>query len=120
MRKEPPYWVVTNNVVLNTPYPGIVIKAWSSRSNSGNGVFLSQTRAGAIDAVGRFIKRDRADLASELPAGTQIHDGTFGLLLRNDDLASDNEKYAWLQKNLNAFANALRPRLKAWHQEASV
>jgi hypothetical protein len=28
--QDPPYWVGTNNVVLSTPFPGILIKAASS------------------------------------------------------------------------------------------
>ncbi len=118
--QEPPYWVVTNNVVLNTPYPGIVIKAWSSRSNSGNGIFIGQNRKGALEAVGRFIKRDAQELAAALPEGTLVDPKNDSIQLRNDDLGSDAEKYAWIKENLKSFANVLRPRLRKWHLESAV
>lgn len=114
--QDAPYWVATNNVVLRTPYPGIVIKAWSRKDGAGTGVFLSQNRTGALDAVSRFIRRDKKALAGELPAGTLIDRDDSVLALRNDGLVTDKEKYAWTRKNLNIFVNVLRPRLKKWHQ----
>lgn len=46
--QEPPFWVVTNNVVLNTPFPGIQIKALATVKRSQIGVFLSGTSAANV------------------------------------------------------------------------
>src|SRR5579885_2088716 len=39
--QEPPFWTVTNNAVLNTPFPGIQIKAFAMVNSSRIGVFVS-------------------------------------------------------------------------------
>lgn len=113
--QEAPFWVATNNVVLNTPFPGIQIKAFALVNGSRIGVFLSGPRRANILMIQKYLKRERMSLLNELPTGTEIttSDCSIGV-----ELASDDEKRAWIMKTLNAFANVLRPRLKRWYQEA--
>jgi hypothetical protein len=118
--QEPPYWVVTNNVVLKTPFPGILIKAASLRPKDFIEVFLSGSRTENLDAVTYFIKRDRQHLLDNLPNGTVINDPQLGwpISILNREPLSNADKYAWLAKNLNAFVNVLRPRLRKWYEES--
>ena len=46
--QEPPFWLATNNVVLNTPFPGIQIKALPIRDSSQIGVFVSGPRTANV------------------------------------------------------------------------
>jgi hypothetical protein len=112
--QERPYWAGTNNIVLNTPFPGILIKAHANRNDNDVGIFLSHGPRGSLDPVLRYIKKDKRNVANDLPKGTSIHSGIY---LKNENLAKDQEKYAWLIKNLNLFVNVLRPRLKKWADE---
>jgi hypothetical protein len=116
--QQPPYWVGTNNIVLNTPYPGIQIKAWSSVDRGPLGVFLSGTRADNVDAVREQIRRDRPYLIDNLPTGTRVDaQELYPVMLQNSDALSDVDRRAWLKKSLNTFVNVLRPRLAKWYGE---
>jgi hypothetical protein len=46
--QEPPFWLATNNVVLNTPFPRIQIKALAIRDSSEIGVFISGPRTANV------------------------------------------------------------------------
>jgi hypothetical protein len=113
--QEAPFWVATNNVVLNTPFPGIQIKAFALVDDTWTGVFLSGPRRTNMLMIQKHLKRERMSLLKELPAGTEIttSDCSIGI-----DLQSDDEKRAWIMKTLNAFTNMLRPRLKRWYNES--
>jgi hypothetical protein len=41
--QEPPKCLVTNNIALSTPYPGIQIKAWAMVNRKQMGVYLTGT-----------------------------------------------------------------------------
>jgi hypothetical protein len=58
-------------------------------------------------------------LLNNLPKGTIINDRDLGwpVAIKSQEHLEDVEKYAWLTKNLNAFVNVLRPRLKKWYEE---
>lgn len=112
----PPQWAHPNNVSLELPFPGVVLKAWSTVNGRSSGIFLS-ARQGARDAVRPFLERDRAGLALELPLGAKIADGESLLSVQNDNLTTDEERYAWLEANLNSIVNLLRPRMRAWVRE---
>ena len=116
--QELPKWLVTNNIMLSTPYPGIQIKAWSTVDRSSMGVFLTGTAA-RLEAIEQMFKREKKYLLDNLPKGT-IVDPKAGrpIILTNRDLVPDDaQRYAWLTKTLNEFANALRPRLRKWYEE---
>ncbi len=111
-----PYWAAPNNIVLETPCLGVVIKACK------DGIFLSKGKKGTWEEVDRFIASEGKELKRELPvrvlAGTKDDDYLY--LWNKDDTGSDEQKYDWLKKNLNAYVNVLWPRLKKWREKASV
>lgn len=117
--QEPPFWVATNNIVLNTPFPGIQIKAAALRDRDYVEVFLSGTRQGNLDVIMDLVKRDRRYLLDNLPKGTVIYDPLLGwpIACHSKESLSDADKYVWLKKTLNSFANVLRPRLRKWYEE---
>jgi hypothetical protein len=117
-QQEVPFWVGTNNVVLNTPFPGIQIKALAIVHSTQAGVFLSGTRRANVFAIQEHLKRERASLLKELPKGTTIRIGDRWPITRyDDDLKSDQEKHYWIMETINVFANVLRPRLRRWYEE---
>ncbi len=117
--QEQPFWLATNNVVLNMPFPGIQIKALSIVDSSQIGVFLSGPKAANVTMIQKYLKRDRRTLLKELPNGTDIRIGhRWPIMLMRFDIETDDEKRAWIINTLNAFVNVLRPRLKLWYDEA--
>lgn len=114
--QEPPFWLATNNVILNTPFPGIQIKAFAMVGGSRVGVFVSGPRRANVMMLQKFLKRERTALLSELPDGTQVTLSDCGISL-DQDLEADGEKRAWIIKTLNTFSNVLRPRLRRWYEE---
>ena len=118
MRQCSPFWLGTNNVVLNTPFPGIQIKALAIVGSSQIGVFVSGPRAANVMMIQRYLKRERRSLLNELPEGTEIKTGDkWPIKIYEVDIESDDEKRAWIMKTMNTFANVLRPRLKKWYDE---
>jgi hypothetical protein len=115
----PPYWVGTNNVVLSTPFPGILIKAASLKDRDYIEVFLSATRNENLRPIKHLASRDSQLLLKNLPKGTIINDPDLGwpVAIKSQEHLEDSEKYVWLIKNLNAFVNVLRPHLKKWYDE---
>ena len=117
--QEPPFWVATNNVVLNTPFPGIQIKAYATVKKNDVAVFLSGPRLANVAAIEKFVKRERQALLRELPDGAQILEvEDWPIYIGNFDLRSDEEKRLWIMKTINACVNVLRPRLKKWYEES--
>jgi hypothetical protein len=117
--QEPPFWTATNNVVLNTPFPGIQIKAFAAVNNSAIGVFVSGPRRENVLMIQKFLKRERSSLKAQLPNGTKLRVGDWPILIETFDCESDRDKRAWITKTLNDFVNVLRPRLRKWYAEAS-
>jgi hypothetical protein len=115
--QEPPIWLTTNNVALATPYPGIQIKAWATVDRKGMGVYVTGTMA-RLDAVQELMKRDKRYLVDHLPIGTIIDFRSgWPIVLKNEELQSDSDRYSWLKTTLNEFVNVLRPRLRKWYEE---
>src|SRR5271169_3799797 len=98
--QEPPFWLATNNAVLNTPFPGIQIKAFAVIGNSRIGVFLSGPRRANVMMIQKYLKRERASLLSELPKGTEIATGDCSIAINESGLESDSEKRAWIIKTM--------------------
>jgi hypothetical protein len=117
--QEPPFWAGTNNLVLKTPFPGILIKAASLTNKDYIEVFVSATRSENLNIVKHLAKRDRNYLLGRLPKGTVINHPELGwpVAIENRRPLADSEKYDWLAKNLNAFVSVLRPRLRKWYEE---
>lgn len=118
--QEPPFWTQTNNVVLNTPFPGIRIKAYAVVDASSRvGVFVSGTRRENVLMIEKYLRRERTALQKQLPDGTTIKIGDdWPIVAYTSDLGSDDKKRAWIAKTLNEFVNVLRPRLRKWYAEA--
>jgi len=115
--QEPPFWVGSNNVVMNTPFPGIQIKAYAMVNSSESGVFISGTRRKNLLLIQQYVKREIRALRDELPEGAEVSSDDYSVIIERHDLETDNEKRAWLTKTLNEFANVLRPRLRKWYSE---
>lgn len=117
--QDAPFWTGTNNVVLNTPFPGIQIKAYSLVKKHQIAVFLPWPRdPDSLKLIRKFIGRDRDILKRKLPEGTEIDPkGPWPIVLATREFQSDPDKLAWIKKMLNQFVNALRPLLKAWYEE---
>jgi len=116
--QEPPFWLATNNVVLNTPFPGIQIKALAIVGSAQIGIFMSGPRVENMKLIEGHLKRERQSLLRELPDGTEIRAGDkWPITLMKFDIPTDDKRRAWLMDNLNKFVSVLRPRLKSWYKE---
>jgi hypothetical protein len=114
--QEPPYWSGTNNVVLRTPYQGILIKAFALVDSPAIEVFVAGSRRDNVRAIEDHIRAEQQALARELPAGTVIApEDDWPIRTRETSLQGDVERRAWIGRTLNAYVNALRPRLRAWY-----
>ena len=113
----PIYIPATYNLSLRTPFLGIRIKAYAQYKGDQIGVFLSETRAGNLDTLIPFIKRNRRYLAEHLPSGTQIDPQNPSIFISTKGNLSDDQRRTWLKKNLNSFVNVLRPSLRKWYEE---
>lgn len=116
--QDAPYWVGTNNVVLKTPYPGILIKAFARVDASTMEVFVAGTRREITRAIEGHLQTERRSLIRELPPGTEIqpHDD-WPIRTIETEIENDDERRAWIVEVLNAYVNALRPRLRDWYAE---
>src|SRR4029077_7285422 len=101
--QEPPFWLATNNVVLNTPFPGIQLKAFAMTNSTRIGVFLSGPRRENVMMLQKYLKRERSSLLNDLPAGTEIRSGDCSIWIDEFGLESDDEKRAWIMKTMNMF-----------------
>jgi hypothetical protein len=117
--QEPPFWTTTNNVVLNTPFPGIQIKAFALVNSSRIGVFVSGPRRENVLMLQKYLKRHSASLKEQLPSGAEIRPGDCLISMGTDGCESDEQKRTWIMKTLNEFANVLRPPLRKWYAEAN-
>jgi hypothetical protein len=116
--QEAPFWLATNNAVLNTPFPGIQIKAYSLKDGSQIGVFVSGPRRANVMMIQKYLRRERDSLLRALPKGTEVNAGSCKIAIAEFDMESDDDKREWIMKTLNDFANVLRPRLRKWYQES--
>jgi hypothetical protein len=115
--QEPPKWLRTNNIMLSTPYPGVHIKAWSTVDRKQMGVYLTGSQP-RLDAIESALRRDKKHLLDRLPKGTVIDtENGWPIVIKNETAMTDADRYAWLKKTLNTFANALRPHLRKWNEE---
>jgi hypothetical protein len=90
--QEAPFWLVTNNAVLNTPFPGIQIKAYSLKDGSQIGVFVSGPRRANVMMIQKYLRRERDSLLRALPKGTEVNAGSCKIAIAELEMESDNEK----------------------------
>jgi hypothetical protein len=114
--QEPPYWVGTNNVVLRTPNPGILIKAFALVDSSTVEVFVAGTRKENVRAIEDHLRAEQQALMRELPPGTEIvPEQDWPIRTQETGIEGDAERRAWISATLKTYANALRPRLRQWY-----
>jgi hypothetical protein len=114
--QDPPYWKATNNVVLRTPFPGIVIKACALVNSPAIEVFVSGTRTENVRAIEEFVREERRALMRELPPGTQISpEEVWPIRTREQEIEDDDDRRNWIMKVLNTYVTVLRPRLRKWY-----
>jgi hypothetical protein len=116
--QERPFWVGTNNVVLKTPFRGIQIKGFAIVNGARIGVFLSGARKGNLLQLRKHLAKERRSLLRDLPKGARVSISDCDVILDTYDCTTDAEKWAWICTTLNAFANALRPRLREWYRQS--
>jgi hypothetical protein len=105
------YWM--NNTRTRLPWPSIWLTAWHNESPNGVcGVALSG-RAKRINEVWRRLRKDADEIQRELPEGSTVEAGRFGIGITkpNSEFRNDDERRAWLKATLNTFVNVLRPRI---------
>ena len=112
--RPPPrlYW--KNNVRVPMPWPGTWLTAWRNEKSDGVcGVALSG-KSESIDAFWRKIQRFAPELERQLPDGSRIEAGRFGIgiIQPNTLFRDDDEKREWLVSNLDKFATVLQPRME--------
>src|SRR5207248_2200742 len=71
--QEPPFWVATNNVVLNTPFPGIQIKALAIVKSFGIRLVIA-SGSGRV-----FMRSDGTLVPTETEKSTLFARGASGL-----------------------------------------
>lgn len=114
--QEPPYWVGSNNVVLRTPYLGILIKAFARVDASTIEVFVAGSRRENVRAIEDQLRADEQALFRELPDGTEITpEQDWPIRTRETRIEDDDERRKWICRVLNTYVNALRPRLREWY-----
>jgi hypothetical protein len=119
--QDPPYWVGTNNIVLRTPFPGIVIKAFARVGSPAMEVFVSGTRTENVRAIEEFVREERRALIRELPPGTEIcPENDWPVITHEQEIEDDDERRAWIIKTLNTYVTVLRPRLRKWFAAAGA
>jgi hypothetical protein len=113
--QEPPKLFFPNNVRAQLPWPGTWVTAYNSTITCG--VFLAGREGPLLEAWERLAP-DLDMIAAELPngtkAGTVRSSGDIGILTdrKIGEFANDDAKRDWLRNTLNAYVNALRPRLR--------
>ena len=66
------------------------------------------------------MRQNRTGLLQRLPEGTEVHvkGDEAPLHIKNDSLATDDQRRVWLKTTLNQFVNVLRPELRKWFEES--
>lgn len=116
--QPPPKLYFPNNVRLSLPIKGLWIVAYGqSKGSNQHGVYFW---GGASEQAAFWAQDGNSpeNIAAEIPgatiAPTENGKGTFIKAARLDtDFPDDDALREWLAQTLNAFVNALRPRMKA-------
>lgn len=105
-----------NNVRAPLPWPRLLLCAYRTVKGDVTGVFLGgphEARGAFFDALGSAL----ADIQAEIPdliVKADRANGTFEMGLHRSPGEFPNEaaQRDWIIENMNALANALRPRMK--------
>lgn len=112
-----------NNVRVSLPWP---TKVWVSGYRYGGdtgwiGIGTNGQDPGYSELIS-MLEAQRNEILAELPEGTafrSMENGkpTISIREKASDFLTEDAKRHWLATTLNAFVNALRPRLKAFIKE---
>ena len=116
--QEPPklYW--PNNVRLPLPWKDSWILAYGTGGETGHIGVATSGRGGADQEMLRRLEAQMQEILAELPPGTEYRRSvtspgmTVVCTRRFGDFENDDARRAWLIETINAFVNALRPRIK--------
>jgi hypothetical protein len=118
--QDPPKYRWRNHVRAQLPVPGLWLTGY--KGSSGDvGVFLTGNRP----TLERVMDHLGEDILLELPEGSYRTPGRngvpyLGLKTASMGVGSEDQQRAWISDALNAFANSLRPRLKALPGQGTV
>lgn len=115
--QEPPklYW--PNNVRAPLPFPKTWITAYRSGGDGGSiGVFTAGSGQSSSEMISKLAEQ-RDEVLAELPAGSVLKKTsnggfTFHINKSATEFQDEDDKRSWICETLNAYVNALRPRLK--------
>jgi hypothetical protein len=119
--QEPPRLFYPNHVRAQLPWPGTWITAYGEKGQCG--VFLSG-RQQAMAEVWPHLAPDLDAIVSELPEGTRAGnvrssgDPSIKSTRKHADFIDEDAERNWLKATLNAYVNALRPRLRRMIEES--
>jgi hypothetical protein len=114
-QQEPARWVWPNNLSTPMPARGVWLSAYRSKQHGECGVFLSGRSEPLRAATLRLLEEGAL---VDLPPATVVGRDNSGFIIkrREADFAGVEEEHCWIAETMNAFVNAIRPRLKAQGQ----
>jgi hypothetical protein len=117
--QEPPKLFWPNNVRLQLPWKQTWIGAYCYGGESGQIGVGTGGRSGADQEMLRQLESQMSEILAELPPGTEYRNSiisnggmTIAILRNFAEFADDEARRAWVIQTINAFVNALRPRIK--------
>lgn len=111
--QDQPKYRWRNHVRAQLPVPGLWLTGYAASSSGNVGVFVT----GNQNVLASVMEQLDDEVLDELPPGARAEMTRNGVRFlsigrRADDFADDDQRRQWIAEMLNAFANALRPRLK--------
>jgi hypothetical protein len=103
-----------HNVRGALPWPGTWVLAYRT-SSGGSGLSLGVCLSGrevARAELLRALQPQSAEILSQLPEGAEFDGGQLVVQRRWDAFKDDDQRRKWLLQTINAFVNALRPRIR--------
>lgn len=116
--QEPPKLFYPNNIRAPLPVPKTWILAYRAGGDKGSlAVCLSGSNP-AYKEMLSYLTPQASEILAELPSGTEFRksltgeDYTFATTRSALDFAKEEDKRQWIAETMNAYANAIRPRIK--------
>ncbi|WP_170249324.1 DUF4268 domain-containing protein [Methylobacterium haplocladii] len=117
------------NIFFRMPTPGMWLTCYFSQKEGGIGIFLGSDRTSAVAmAIGLQLEIDREDITNEI--GLPVvwsRDGNGKVRVaaskrypKLGDPAVREEQLQWFREAINAFVNALRPRIATSLREVAT
>jgi len=115
--QEPPKLYYPNNVRTPLPFQKTWILGYRAGGDTGKiAVCTSGSGQSYSDMISKLADQ-REEILSELPEGSEFGKSTqgvffFGTTKSASEFENEEAKRSWISETLNAYVNALRPRLK--------